>query len=268
MSPDSELLKLQSERKLSRLERRFRRFVLDTPRWVATAILAAFITAVSVAAAGLCAGMVFGETGRFLRITLGLSFVIPLLIAPPIIITFIGLLHELAAPQRIVETLANTDALTGAYTRRHFDSVGLREFERARRAYTTLSLLVIDLDDFKRINDAYGHLAGDAVLRAVGQACRGAVRPYDSVARYGGEELAVLLPATPPEGAVRLAERLRGAIAALEVEVAPTQLLRVTASVGVASTDGRTESLPALFARADAAMYAAKRAGKNRVVLQ
>ena len=125
-----------------------------------------------------------------------------------------GVAIENARLHRVVEQQAITDELTGLANRRQFYEVLGREFERAHRFGTPLSLILLDIDDFKRINDDHPmkHLAGDAVLRTVAQAIAGHIRDIDLAARYGGEEFAVLLPQTDREGAVNLAERLRVAI--------------------------------------------------------
>ena len=178
-----------------------------------------------------------------------------------------GVAIENARLHRAVERQAITDDLTGLANRRQFYEALGREFERAHRFGTPLSLILLDVDDFKRINDAHPmkHLAGDAVLRAVADAVAGHTRDIDLAARYGGEEFAVLLPQTDHEGAVRLAERLRLAVAEREVEFAGAATVSVTASFGVASgpIDGQTQL--DLIAAADNALYQSKREGKNRV---
>lgn len=162
-------------------------------------------------------------------------------------------------------SLATRDSLTGLVRRAVFEEQLRAEAARFARGRETFSVLLIDVDDFKRINDRHGHAAGDEVLRAIAEAIRGAVRESDTVARYGGEELAVLLPDTPAEGAAAAGEKLRAAVAALEVE-AGGEPLRVTVSVGAAEME---PNLPPsrLVARADTALYRAKSLGKDRVEL-
>ena len=178
-----------------------------------------------------------------------------------------GVAIENARLHRAVERQAVTDDLTGLANRRQFYDVLGREFERAHRFGTPLSLILLDVDDFKRINDAHPmkHLAGDAVLRAVADAVAGHTRDIDLAARYGGEEFAVLLPQTDHEGAVRLAERLRLAVAHSEVEFAGAPAVSVTASFGVASGPIGEQTQLDLIAAADNALYESKREGKNRV---
>jgi len=166
------------------------------------------------------------------------------------------------------EHLASTDTLTGLLNRRVLFERLEQEAARSRRHGAPLSAVLIDLDHFKRINDGYGHAAGDAVLRSVGKLIRGAVRASDVAARYGGEEICVLLPQTEPEGARRFAESLRRQIGAIVHEF-DGHRLSVTASLGVASTAPglATVDPQALLKAADIALYRAKREGRDRVVI-
>jgi diguanylate cyclase (GGDEF)-like protein len=169
-------------------------------------------------------------------------------------------LHEAVGRQAV------TDELTGLANVRAFLSVIDREIERSRRFETPLGLLMVDLDDFKQVNDTYGHQQGDVVLAQVAGVLRDASRELDTAARYGGEELAVVLPQTDAAGAALLAERMRAAIEALHVpRVGGKGTLSVTASFGVAALPESGPDRDGLIAAADAALYAAKRAGKNRV---
>ena len=172
---------------------------------------------------------------------------------------------ENARLHRLVERQANTDGLTELPNRRHFEEALETEISRAERFDGSLALILADLDDFKQVNDRYGHQAGDDVLRTFADILRTTVREIDLPARYGGEEFAVLLPQTDLEGAHQLAERLRRALAARPMSTHPGGLVAVTASFGVAAfPDAPTPA--ALFASADEALYRAKRAGKNCVV--
>jgi len=164
-----------------------------------------------------------------------------------------------------VEQQAITDPLTGLANRRQFFDTLEREFERAQRFGTPLSLIMLDIDDFKQMNDVRGHLAGDAVLHGTAGTIEGLIREIDLAARYGGEEFGVLLPQTNLEGAALLAERLREAVAQRVVNFGEDQINGVTASFGVASGPRSGADHLDLVARADAALYRAKRAGKNRV---
>jgi diguanylate cyclase (GGDEF)-like protein len=172
---------------------------------------------------------------------------------------------ENARLHRLVERQANTDGLTELPNRRHFEEALDGEINRAERFGGSLALILADLDDFKQVNDRYGHQAGDDVLQTFADILRATVREIDLPARYGGEEFAVLLPQTDLEGAQRLAERLCKALAARPMPTHPGALVAVTASFGVAAfPDSPTPA--ALFAAADEALYRAKRAGKNCVV--
>ena len=170
--------------------------------------------------------------------------------------------------REVVSRLAMLDPLTEAYNRRTFIELAERELQRCQRYGKSLSLIVLDLDHFKQVNDTLGHQAGDAVLKHVRVMAEQCLRTHDIFARYGGEEFIILAPETGPEGGKVLAERLRAAIAGTPVGGG----LAVTASVGVASresgsTGGLGSSLDNMIAEADRAMYTAKAAGRNCVVM-
>jgi two-component system cell cycle response regulator len=166
-----------------------------------------------------------------------------------------------------LEQLAQTDPLTQLLNRRALTERITAEMERALRYDSTMALLMIDLDHFKKVNDTYGHLVGDDVLRDVAQLLGETIRGTDIVARYGGEEFLVLLPETDDEGAERFAERIRVAVEQHPfVAGKESGTLSMTTSVGVAVFPAaRIESVEDLFARADAALYRAKADGRNRV---
>jgi diguanylate cyclase (GGDEF)-like protein len=157
-------------------------------------------------------------------------------------------------------TRAVEDGLTGLWTKRHFVSQCRLAMEAARRYGEPLSLILVDVDHFKKVNDTHGHVAGDRVLRGVAEVLRKRVRG-GSAFRYGGEEMAVLLPKADLAGAVPVAERLRGAIEARKIAG-----IKVTASFGVAEFDGSLADPAAFVERADKALYRAKESGRNRVV--
>jgi diguanylate cyclase (GGDEF)-like protein len=164
---------------------------------------------------------------------------------------------------RLVQQLrdaAETDSVTGVYSHRHLQDRLRQETARAARARTPLSVLMVDLDDFKGVNDEHGHQAGDRVLRAIAGALRDAVRGGDIVARYGGDEFVVLMPDTDAAAAAVVAERARKAVAGLAHAMADGSSVHVSCSVGLAlyPTDGKSSR--ELLRRADAAMYEEKRA--------
>ena len=178
-----------------------------------------------------------------------------------------GVAIENARLHRVVERQAVTDALTGLANRRQFYEVLGREYERAQRFGQPVSLILLDIDDFKLINDSRGHLAGDAVLHSVAATLAEVIREIDLAARYGGEEFAVLLPQTGPDGAANLAERLRSEIAARSIRFGTEEITGVTASFGVAAGPVNEQTQIDLIASADAALYQAKREGKNHVTV-
>jgi diguanylate cyclase (GGDEF)-like protein len=166
-----------------------------------------------------------------------------------------------------VQRQAVTDELTGLYNHRRFQEAMDAEAERAKRFGQDMGLVMLDIDNFKQVNDTYGHQQGDVVLAEVARIVRESSREIDAPARYGGEELAVVLPGTDIEGAYNLAERMRHGIEDLAFPLADGRgELRVTASLGVASMPRSATDPRELLARADAALYEAKRSGKNKVV--
>ncbi len=164
-----------------------------------------------------------------------------------------------------VRRQAVTDELTGLANHGRFQALLNAEIEQVRRYHHSIGLIMLDIDDFKAVNDTYGHPQGDAVLRQVARVLQENSRDADSPARYGGEELSLILPHTDLEGAHAIADRIRSAVEGLRVARTDGQgVLRITASLGVAaSTDGDKK---ALIADADGALYEAKRSGKNRTI--
>ena len=161
---------------------------------------------------------------------------------------------------------AITDPLTGLYNRRGFFELGRVEFTRANLMNRHFSAIMIDLDHFKKINDRYGHTAGDFILSEFAKRCKSCVREIDLIGRYGGEEVIIFLPDTSLKAGANVAERVRAAIEAKPVQFEGNDI-QITASLGVASRDEHTNSLETLIARADQALYIAKHKGRNRVVL-
>jgi diguanylate cyclase (GGDEF)-like protein len=183
----------------------------------------------------------------------------------------VGMTQDISARKALEEELlrlAASDPLTGLANRRGFFEQAARVHGMSQRTGAPLSMIMLDVDHFKAVNDAYGHEAGDAVLRAVADRLRESLRVSDLPGRVGGEEFAVLCPGTELAGGAELAERLRRAVAAMAVVVGG-QTVRVTASFGVAECRQTLDTAPsACLSRADQALYAAKRSGRNRVCLE
>ena len=177
----------------------------------------------------------------------------------------VRVLGELSVRTAELQRLATTDLMTGLGNRHHFLAQLYHEFARGRRYGTTLSLLVLDLDFFKQINDGYGHAAGDAALKAFSREAQTCLRELDAIGRLGGEEFGILLPNTGIDQAALVAERIRGAVAHIAIET-DFGTVRFTTSIGVTQSTNEDTSIDTLLARADAALYEAKAAGRNRVV--
>ncbi len=176
---------------------------------------------------------------------------------------------EVAARTEELRYLAVTDELTGVANRRYFYEVYEKEFQRAVREKTFLSVIMLDVDDFESFNDTFGHTAGDECLRKVaGRLSRCAKRSGDVIARYGGEEFVMLLPNTPIAGCMKIAEGLRLAVKELDIHhPAATNGSRVTVSAGVASLIPRRDTpLQYVIREADRALYTAKESGRDQVV--
>ena len=173
---------------------------------------------------------------------------------------------ELKRAQIQLQEQATTDSLTGIFNRRHFLELAEREFQRTLRYKDDLSLLMIDLDFFKKVNDHHGHAAGDKVLIGFTDICRKNLREIDIFGRLGGEEFAILLPQTSINEAKITAERLRSLVAQSDMDTG-NQKLRMTISIGVASLKPEEDKLSAVLKRADDAVYEAKRNGRNQAAL-
>ena len=164
--------------------------------------------------------------------------------------------------------LSLKDPLTGLANRRHFNSVLERSIDVVARSGEPALLLMLDIDHFKKVNDTYGHQAGDQVIQAVAAALAKCVRPMDTVARYGGEEFAVVLPNCHSSFGATIAERIRRTMEDLRIQATPAQTLQITVSVGGAYAPEWVRSTTALWTeRADLQLYRAKQGGRNRVCL-
>lgn len=170
--------------------------------------------------------------------------------------------------RRKTEELARTDGLTGISNRRHFMEISAQLIETCRRQGEPVSVIMLDVDLFKQINDNNGHLVGDTVLRHVSSVLKTSLRKSDFLGRYGGEEFAVILPQTPPDKAFQVAEKIRQKVKESPVKIYGGTLIDMTISAGVIGVvDAAGITLETLVKAADDALYAAKRAGRNRVVV-
>ena len=165
--------------------------------------------------------------------------------------------------------LSSRDPLTGLANRRHFELMLAGEVDRVARAGEPALVLMIDIDHFKKVNDAYGHPAGDEVLKHVAHTLQDCIRPMDTVARFGGEEFAMILPNCPPSFAQAVAERIRIRIQSMTIPISPGETVRVTVSLGGAFAPQWVRSSALLWVeRADQQLYQAKSEGRNRACLE
>ncbi len=165
--------------------------------------------------------------------------------------------------------LSSRDPLTGLANRRHFELMLAGEVDRVARGGEPALVLMIDIDLFKKVNDAHGHPAGDEVLKHVARALQECIRPMDTVARFGGEEFAMILPNCPPSFAQAVAERIRMRIEVMAIPIAPGEVVRVTVSLGGAFAPHWVRSSPLLWVElADQQLYRAKSEGRNRACLE
>ena len=191
---------------------------------------------------------------------------IVLLILTIIYLVARSFIKELKTAETKLVEMATQDFLTGLLNRRETFRRLDEELQRSRRLAVPFSVLLLDLDHFKQVNDSHGHSAGDLVLQTVASVLRRGVRPYDLCCRHGGEEFLVVLPETALTGAAGIAERLRSDIEQQVISLPDGQTLQVTASIGAAALAG-DETIDQLIIRADEAMYQAKQGGRNRVCL-
>ena len=183
------------------------------------------------------------------------------------VVGFFSLALDITARKRLeakLKEMADTDSLTGALNRREFAVRANQELERYRRTGKNFAFLIMDLDFFKRVNDTYGHTAGDEALRSLAETCRRTIRPYDILGRFGGEEFVIVFPDTDLDGLRSLAERLRLAVENTPVPTAAGGEIRLTVSIGctVVRPD---DSLDDLLRRSDTALYESKNTGRNKV---
>lgn len=173
--------------------------------------------------------------------------------------------RDLKAANAELTRLATTDFLTGVWNRRRFMELGEAEVARVRRSGRSFGMAMMDVDHFKSVNDTHGHDAGDNVLRALAEACVDRLRNVDIVGRMGGEEFALILPETDPQGAMLTVERLREYLGGLAIPI-DSGTLNVTVSIGVTTVRDPSDTIEGALKRADEALYKAKGSGRNRTV--
>jgi diguanylate cyclase (GGDEF)-like protein len=236
------------------------------PLWAVVASITGFSVVVSVVAMVLMVGATArGFTAEF-PVYLAITVAIPILVATPVGFIITRLLHEVEAARAQAMDLASRDPLTGLLNRRRFAELAQRELDLARRSGVPMSVALLDVDDFKRVNDQHGHAVGDAALQAVARAFSEALRSTDLAARWGGEEFALVLPATDQAQAAEVLQRALAAVRRLQVPGAHGQIVCCTASAGVAQSVERSTRFEDIVARADLAMYRAKAAGKDCIM--
>jgi diguanylate cyclase len=216
------------------------------------------------AAAAVVVAMTFGPGLHLMSSMPDVFSSLPLLVAYPVAIglTTYRLARRVRRQNQTLAALSSIDGLSGLLNRSHWEAVVAAEFQRCRRIGHPSSLVMIDIDHFKAINDRHGHPVGDAVIRSVSRILRGLLRLHDVPGRYGGEEFAIVLPGTDVQGAEVLAERIRKRIESTVLESKTG--VHATASLGVAAFDVRDADHTDWVARADSALYAAKGFGRNR----
>jgi diguanylate cyclase (GGDEF)-like protein len=166
-----------------------------------------------------------------------------------------------------LQMLASIDSLTAIYNRRHFFDLAEREFKRSLRFERPLAMIMMDVDNLKKVNDSYGHPAGDRTLYEIAKICLHELRDVDILGRYGGDEFIVLFPETSPAQATSIAERVRVEIQDAKITLPNNAVISVTISLGVVSLDSSCSSLSLLVERADQALYKSKQSGRNQVTV-
>jgi len=247
------------------LKHSLRRFGL----WPVVAAVTLISILASLAIAAAVHRFILGEP--LSAAAVALSVLCPLLLAPTMSTGSFALLLKLDQAHEQLRLLAETDYLTGAHNRRYFMARLQEEAERMARGEPGFTVALIDVDNFKAVNDRHGHAAGDEVLCRLARLCRSQLRSLDTFARFGGEEFAVLLPQTDMEQARQWLDRMRQQIEQLRIALPPDAELGITVSIGAACPRSPSALAAAQVASvlrlADEALYRAKREGKNRVAL-
>ncbi|HEY9127876.1 MAG TPA: GGDEF domain-containing protein, partial [Acidobacteriaceae bacterium] len=224
-------------------------------------LLLTMISTLGSVLVSLALARMLGLTGIGYIYSSVIATIVPLIMVPLTVTRIVRLTFELEKARAQLHYLATHDSLTTAYNRSYFLSRFEEEKERAQKTNAPLSVMMIDADDFKSINDCYGHIGGDIALSAIARGIQQMLRPQDIFARYGGEEFIVLLPKTALSQACDVAERIRSAIAATRISI-QEETISVTISIGLSCVE--RGSFSHMIDRADAALYEAKRNGRNR----
>lgn len=253
--------------KKNEMQRHVQNFFIKRPLWMTIPVIVAISVAASLGALfGLTELMGMGYGPGFRR-SLTIAITAPTLVSVPIGGYIVHLLREVEIARQQAQALAWNDELTRLMNQRRFTEIGMRELALSQRGGRRLVAVMLDVDDFKRINDQHGHAGGDKLLRALGSALPGQLRATDLVSRWGGEEFALLMPDAGADDAARRLECLRQAVESLPVDAANGLPCRCTVSIGVTEATAQ-DSFDTLIDRADLAMYLAKSGGKNRIVVQ
>jgi len=226
----------------------------------AVLVIAAFSVLSSVLITGLCIHLTMPDT--LLEEWIYFAILTPASISPVVGAVIMSLAYRLAQAQKVLARLAHTDPLTGVGNRRHFMESAASSLERASRDGMEAALLMLDIDHFKHLNDLHGHAAGDSALIEVARCCSRHLSITHTLARWGGEEFCILMPAASIREASALADRLRMAIAAMIIADVPKG---VSVSIGIAVTGSGGRDLDALLRAADRHLYQAKAAGRDRI---
>lgn len=256
-----------------RASRALHLLIMRVPDRMALHVIAAVCVTLSTMALLVAGALAETEIGPFLQQIFVVGVTVPVIVVMPFATVMIRLVRDLEAERvRAVET-AGVDELTGLANRRTLVSGLERDLGLARRMRTQLTLALLDVDDFKSVNDTHGHAVGDALLRAVAAACRRTARSTDVVGRWGGEEFVIVLPDTGAQGAEVILERLRTAIGRTTVDTGRAGPLSRTVSIGAVTIDPACahpggHSIHGLIAIADRAMYRSKVAGKDRLTVE